>query len=152
MQVAFRPPMELSLSWLACSAPVDVPSGTDLTRYLVVCGSLIVLTGGLAWAFKRLVAGSLRARAARRSLQVIDVLPLGGKRQLSVVRCYDRTLVLGLGEREVRLVCELDAEAHEPETEAGFERLLEGARARLDRRSRARSGTEDRRALQGVRP
>lgn len=82
--------------------------GPDLTRYLLVCGGLLALVAGLAWAVRRLLAGQLRARAARRSLQVLDVLPLGGKQRLAVVRCYDRTFLLGLGEKEVGLVSELD--------------------------------------------
>ena len=43
-----------------------------------------------------------------RSLSVLDVLPLGGKRRLAVVRCYDRTFVLGLGDREISAIAELD--------------------------------------------
>jgi flagellar biogenesis protein FliO len=35
-------------------------------------------------------------------------LPLGGKQRLAVVRCYDRTFALGLGEKEVSLVAEID--------------------------------------------
>jgi flagellar biosynthetic protein FliO len=82
--------------------------GPDLTRYLLVCGGLLALVAGLAWAVRRLLAGQMRARAARRSLQVLDLLPLGGKQRLAVVRCYDRTFLLGLGEKEVSLVSELD--------------------------------------------
>lgn len=85
-------------------------TGPDLTRYLVVC-SLII--GGLlatAWAFRRFVGVRYRARAALRSLQVLDVLPLSAKQKLVVVRCYDRSFLLGLGEKEVRAIAELDVE------------------------------------------
>jgi flagellar biogenesis protein FliO len=106
--------------------------GPDLTRYLLVCGGLLATIVLLAWGFRRLLADKLRARAAQRSLALIDVLPLGGKRQLGVVRCYDRTFVLGLGEKEVRLIAELDAEvaqggndsAGKPQAEVDFGRLL----------------------------
>jgi flagellar biogenesis protein FliO len=50
----------------------------------------------------------VRAKAAGRSLQVLDVLPLGGKQRLCVVRCYDRTFALGVAEHGVSLVGELD--------------------------------------------
>jgi flagellar biogenesis protein FliO len=63
----------------------------------------------LGWLFKRLVAGKLRSNAGARSLQVMDVLPLGSKQRLAVVRCYDRTFALGLGEKEIALIAELDA-------------------------------------------
>lgn len=83
-------------------------SGPDLTRYLMVCGILLCAILGLAWGFKRLVGGAMRTRAASRSLQMIDVMPLGGKQRVAVVRCYDRVFALGLGEKEVALIAEID--------------------------------------------
>ncbi|NOT30958.1 MAG: flagellar biosynthetic protein FliO [Planctomycetes bacterium] len=83
-------------------------TGPDLTRYLVVCtGTILALLAG-AWLFRRFLAGRLRVRAAKRSLQVLDVLPLSGKQKLVVVRCYERSFLLGLGEKEVRAIAELD--------------------------------------------
>jgi flagellar biogenesis protein FliO len=96
---------------LACVQEKVVPlgsSGPDLTRYLTVCGILLLSILALAWGFKKLVGGAVRARAASRSLQIVDLLPLGGKQRLAVVRCYDRTFALGLGEKEVSLVAEID--------------------------------------------
>jgi flagellar biogenesis protein FliO len=84
--------------------------GPDLTRYLLVCALAIGLVLLAAALFRRFAAQHLRARAARRSLQVLDVLPLGGKQKLLVVRCYDRSFLLGLGEKEVRSLAELDLE------------------------------------------
>jgi len=92
-------------------------AGPDLTRYVVVCAMLLLALGGAAWFLRRAVGGVARAGAARRSLQVVDVLPLGGKQRVCVVRCYDRTFALGLGEKEVSLVAEIDpahAEAKKP--------------------------------------
>lgn len=83
-------------------------STPDMTGYALVCCGLIVAVLLLALAFKRLVGDSVKSRAAKRSLHVVDVLPLGGKRQLAVVNCYDRTFVLGLGEKDVRMVAELE--------------------------------------------
>lgn len=83
--------------------------GPDLTRYAVVCGVLVLALGGLAFGFRRMVAGAVRGRAAQRSLSIVDVLPLGGKQKLCVIRCYDRTFALGVGDKEVNLVAELDA-------------------------------------------
>ena len=89
------------------SGPLGGTEGPDLTRYLLICSLLLVGIVGLAWGFRRLVGRNLAARAARRSLQVMDLLPMG-KQKLAVVRCYDRTFLLGIGEREVSLVAELD--------------------------------------------
>jgi flagellar biosynthetic protein FliO len=82
--------------------------GPDLTRYLTVCVVLLVAIAGTAFLFRRLVLGTLKAKAAGRSLQVLDVLPLGNKQRLCVVRCYDRTFALGLADHGVSLVAELD--------------------------------------------
>jgi flagellar biogenesis protein FliO len=114
-------------------------AGPDLTRYFTVCAVLILSTVGVAWGLRRLVNGNLKARAAQRSLQVIDVLGLGGKRKLAVVRCYDRTFALGLGEREVTPIAELDSvigsdlpQAKAPGSErAAFARALDQVRASL---------------------
>ena len=124
-------------------------SAPDLTRYLFVVGVLILALVGIAWGFRRLISGSLKTRASGRSLAVIDVLPLGGKRQLTVVRCYDRTFALGMGERDVTLVAELDpvvagkgvsplptADGSAPE----FEGLLDMARSRLRQARRTLKG------------
>lgn len=83
-------------------------SGPDLTRYLVVCAATIAALLFLAWVFRRFVAGHVQTRAAKRSLQVLDVLPLSGKQKLVVVRCYERSFLLGVGEKEVRAIAELD--------------------------------------------
>jgi len=82
--------------------------GIDMTRYALVCFGLVAVILVLAWAFKRFLAGNMTLRAAQRAMKVVDVLPLGGKRQLAVVRCYDRSFLIGMGEREVSLVTELD--------------------------------------------
>jgi flagellar biogenesis protein FliO len=92
--------------------------GPDLTRYVVACALLLVVLGLLAWGMRALVAGSVRARAGRRSLQVLDVLPLGGKQRVCVVRCYDRTFALGVGDKEVGLIAELDAAVSAPQPSA----------------------------------
>ena len=121
---------------LAITESLDaLTRGPDLSRYLYVCTGLLAAILVLAWGFRRLVADRLKLRAARRSLAVIDVLPLGGRRQLSVVRCYDRTFVLGLGEKEVALITELDAAigseradpATPPKAPADFAQLFERA-------------------------
>ncbi len=119
--------------------------GPDLTRYFVVCGILLVATILVAWGFRRLVAGNLRSRAAKRSLQVVDVLPLGGKRRLAVVRCYDRTFVLGLGDREISPIAELDpvtesraSTAPAASDRADFEQALEVIHQAMPRRKIAK--------------
>jgi flagellar biosynthetic protein FliO len=114
----------------------EAASGPDLTRYLLVCGGCIAALLALAWAFRRYVASHLARRAKLRSLQVVDVLPLGGKQKLVVVRCYERSFLLGLGEKEVRAIAELDgmparpgasgAAAGEAAARASFAEALEG--------------------------
>lgn len=100
--------LTLSLALLG-TAPLRAEGGPDLTRYLAVCAILMLAIGGLAYLFKRVFAGAVRTRAAKRSLQVVDMLPLGGKQRVCVVRLYDRTFALGLGDKEVEMIAELDA-------------------------------------------
>lgn len=112
--------------------------GPDLTRYVLVCAGLLLLVAALAFAFRKSVGKALEKRAARRSLAVIDVLPLAGKQKLAVVRCYDRTFLLGLGTSDISLLSELDA-AIEPRVENassaadshGFAQVLERIRSAL---------------------
>lgn len=115
-------------------------SGPDLTWLMTTSAVLILLIGGLALLFRRLVLGGLRGRAAQRDLKILDVLPLGGKRQLAVVRLYDRTFALGLGEKSVDVVAELDSAVvdHDREQRStrstardGFEARLQAAKDRL---------------------
>ena len=123
-----RPPLALALG----AEPLQ---GPDLTRYFLVCAATIVALVGAAWLFRRYLAGHLKARAAKRSLQILDVLPLGGKQKLVVVRCFDRSFLLGLGEKEVRSIAELELEPgtgelavasrSAPDVVAPFARVLE---------------------------
>lgn len=83
--------------------------GPDLTRYFTVLGILLAAILALAFGFKKLFAGAMKAKAAKRHLAIVDLLPLGGKQRLAVVRCYDRTFAIGLGDKEVALIAELDA-------------------------------------------
>lgn len=98
-----------ALSWPAAAGESAAAQGPDMTRYVLVCVGLLLAIVGVAAALKRLLGGALTRRAAARSLQVMDVLPLGGKQRLAVVRCYDRTFLLGLGEKELTAISELDA-------------------------------------------
>ena len=121
-------------------------TGPDLTRYFVVCGVLLGAITLLAWGFKKLIAGNLSARAAKRNLQILDVLPMGGKQKLAVVRCYDRIFLVGLGDKEISPISELDGVIAEEKQAAGhagresFERTLDlVARAMPGRKPRVES-------------
>ncbi len=100
------------------SADSTQAQGPDLTRYFTVLGGVAAVLILLAVGLKRLLRNSqMGLRSARRSLHVVEVLPLGNRRQLAVVRCYDRTFAIGLGEKTVSLVAELDAEMVKLEVE-----------------------------------
>lgn len=130
---------------LALEAPTrpGMPGGPDMTRYLLVCGGLIVAIGLLGWGMRRLLGSRFRPGASRRNLQVLEMLPLGGKRSLALVRCQERDFLVGLAEQGIRLVAELDPPAPAAGTRgSGFESSLEEALAEPPRppaRSRATS-------------
>lgn len=122
----------------AGNPPLTLGDGPDLGWLMGVVAVLVLAIAGLAVGFRKVVLGTMQSRAARRDLQVLDMLPLGGKRQLAVVRCYDRTFALGLGEKDVTLVAELDRDAVEldrhqarEERSQAFVERLSAARQRL---------------------
>lgn len=91
-------------------------AGPDIGWMATVVAIVLVCILAVAYGVRRVALGAWRVRAARRTLRVVDVLPLGGRRQMVVVRCYDRTFALGLGEKEVSLVAELDTDFVTAET------------------------------------
>lgn len=129
------------LTALLLSSPVDPQelapralaggAAPDLTWMAVVVASFVVTIAAIAFGFRKLVSGSMRTRASKRDLRVLDVLPLGGKRQLVVVRCYDRTFALGLAEKSVGIVAELDTDAIEADQKTVVEERSEAFNARL---------------------
>jgi flagellar biogenesis protein FliO len=108
-------------------------TGPDLTRYLLVCCGLIAAVVVLGIVFRRLVGRTLRTRAAQRSMQIVDLLPLGGKQRLAVVRCYDRTFLVGLGEKEIESIAELDATVAPAQEPAPLRADLQAFSAVLER-------------------
>lgn len=132
---------------LARGAETVAVGGPDLTWLMGVVAMLLAAIAAMAFCFRKVVMGSMNNRAAKRDMRILDVLPLGGKRQLAVVRCYDRTFALGLGEKSVELVAELDDAAVEadrakrgaarktvasvPERAQAFQERLVAAKARL---------------------
>jgi flagellar biogenesis protein FliO len=127
----------LTLLPAAQTAPLGGTAGPDMTRYLLVCGGLLALVLLLGVGFRKLISRTVAARAAQRSMQVMDMLPLGNKQRLCVVRCYDRTFLIGLGDKELTSVAELDP-VIAPATEAApnradlltFSRMLERLRGK----------------------
>ncbi len=141
------------LAQVSDSSPFGGNAGPDLTRYFTVCGLLLAAILALAWGFRKLMRGALQVKAAQRSLQVLDVLPLSGKHKLAVVRCYDRTFALGLGEREVGLIAELDpvaAPARSGTRPAEFTDALDRERVRAAEAESNAGGALTKRALARV--
>ena len=56
------------------------PQGPDLTRYFTVLGGVLAVLILLAVGLKRLVRNSqLGGRGGKRSLHVVEVMPMGGQ-------------------------------------------------------------------------
>ena len=125
------------------SRTVPLEGGPDLTWLMGVVCALVLSIAALAYGFRRVVIGSIKTRALGRDLAVVDVLPLGGKRQLAVVRCYDRTFALGLGEKSVDLVAELDHAAVEADREQASKDRDDAFKARLESAKQRLLGAHD---------
>lgn len=80
----------------------------QLIRYWIVVGTLLGALFLASFLVKRLGLRQKLLRSARRSFQVLDVLPLGRGQRLCVVRCYDRTFLIGVGDKELSSIAELD--------------------------------------------
>ena len=99
------------LTTLALIQELPQPQGPDLSRYFAVLGGVAVILVLSAFGLRKLInKGGFGLKGSKRSLEIVDVLPMGNRRQVAVVRCYDRTFALGLGEKSVALLAELDAE------------------------------------------
>ncbi|MDF1839428.1 MAG: flagellar biosynthetic protein FliO, partial [Planctomycetota bacterium] len=99
------------LTTLAMIQELPQPQGPDLSRYFAVLGGVAVILVLSAFGVRKLIhKGGFGLKGSKRSLEIVDVLPMGSRRQVAVVRCYDRTFALGLGEKSVSLLAELDAE------------------------------------------
>ena len=99
------------LTTLALIQELPQPQGPDLSRYFAVLGGVAVILVLSAFGLRKLInKGGFGLKGSKRSLEIVDVLPMGSRRQVAVVRCYDRTFALGLGEKSVSLLAELDAD------------------------------------------
>lgn len=99
---------------MLCGTHLALAAGTDpdLTRYLVVSGALLGALFLAAFLVRRIAGGgALSASRTRRSMQIVDAVSLGGSKRALVMRCYDRTFLVGVGDKEVCSIAELDAEA-----------------------------------------
>jgi flagellar biogenesis protein FliO len=132
---------QLSTPIAALESSLGGTQGPDLSGYFTAVLLILGLIALVAFGFRKLVSGTVRERASKRSLQVVDVLPMGRKQRLSVVRCYDRTFLVGQGEKELTLISELDGVIGQPTEvprpsradEAAFSRLLDKTRDRIQK-------------------
>ena len=79
---------------------------------LSVLGSLFgfILLLVLAWWATRALSRGYAVGSAARTLQVLDRMPLGGEKQLLVVKAGSRVLLLGVTAHHVELLRELGEE------------------------------------------
>lgn len=116
---------------------------------LSVLGTLVgfVLLLVLAWWAVRLLGkgyGYGAGGSASRSLQVLDRMPLGGEKQLLVVKAAGRVLLLGVTAHHVEVLCELDESQLPPPAETpGSSPFLAAFRQALDQKKGRGNRDED---------
>jgi len=81
------------------------------TRKELLALALLLAAAGAAWLLARQRRGQGGRAAALRGLEVIQTLRLGGRFQVALVRAPGRLLVLGLSDKGVTLLTELDEDA-----------------------------------------
>lgn len=110
---------------------------------LSVLGSLVgfVLILVLAWWTARAIGQGQIASGGSHAIQVVDRLPLGGEKQLLVVRAAGRVLLLGVTAHHVEFLQELDEEDLPPPGEtAGGGQFLAAFRNALDAKKGRETG------------
>jgi len=78
---------------------------------------VLVLGGVTVFLLSRLQRGSIRG-GAKRSLQVVETLRLGGRKRLHLARLAHRTVVLSETDRSLSVILSLDEDDLPPEQEA----------------------------------
>lgn len=119
----FAPLVLVLLLLVPCIAEAGGPEGALGTmapstfalvaRALGSLAGVVALIALLALLLKRLrVPGPVRMTGRR--LHSVERLDLGGRRELRIVRAGERTLVLGVTEKGIDLLTELDEPLHVP--------------------------------------
>jgi len=80
-------------------------NGMAIVGSLVITALVIVLT----YLASRWYAGKMKHSVAGRHLKVVDRVALGSGCALIVVQAGDKFYLLGQGDKNIRLICELDA-------------------------------------------
>jgi flagellar biogenesis protein FliO len=100
----------------ASAAPVsgkEKPGRADeeaLAKLGFVILTIMGLGASAVWLVRKSKGLPLRKRGRGKSLEVVDLLNLGHKKSLAVVRVYDRVFVIGIGDGPLSLVTELREE------------------------------------------
>lgn len=106
-------PLFSDAEWSAQKSAPGIEAASLGRAAIGLIGSLVVIVGGaagLAWALKRFnVRKVLPGRG--RHLEVIETVPLGFKRAVSLVRIGEHLLVIGQGEHELHHLATLPASA-----------------------------------------
>jgi len=103
----------------AVPAAPAVSDDASLARLGIALLVLVGLGAGVVAMVRTSRSSASRRRGRARSVEVLDVLALGGKRSIAVARVYDRVLVLGIGDGPVSLLTEVrDDDGAEAETPA----------------------------------
>jgi len=97
---------------------VEAVEDAALTRLGIAILAISGIGAASLWLVRKVKASALTGGKRERGLQVVEMLPLGGKRSLAVARVYDRVLVLGMTDASVSLLTELK------DDEAGLEAEL----------------------------
>jgi len=129
--------LPLALATLLETAGFGGRSGNDLWPAFLVVAAALGGLGLVAWAVKRFSRTTLRSRLSRRSLELVEVLPLGGQKRVAIVRCYDRTFVIGAGDKELSLLAEMESPEERERLEQLATRADEGAPPAVTTHTRA---------------
>ena len=106
--------------------PADPPSFGALLLQLVISLALVC---GLAWVIIKFGLARWLGRQNRpgAGMEVIETLPLGGRRAIFLVRALDRLLVVGATDQGLSTLCDLGPDSAATYDAQSFDRALQRA-------------------------
>jgi flagellar biosynthetic protein FliO len=86
-------------------------SGATLTRMLVGLVVVIALALAAGWLVRRSGLHRRMPGTQGKHMQILETLPLGNRRQVSLITVGDRVVVLAHGDQAITSVCELSRDS-----------------------------------------
>lgn len=94
-----------------------------MIEYVVRMVIALIVIAPLAWLVTTWVANKSAVSQSQRSMKIVEAVALGANKKIVLIEVAGRLLVVGVSQRDVRLLTELPAQAQAVEQKGGREGL-----------------------------